>query len=421
MQKIFITIILLIIFIPRTFAQTFNLGRFSIAESRIQLGLNDFQIKHLDTDANSPVAALWIPSSVQWIRNDNNLLAPRAILKVIVKAQKNTVSINYQNKTILLSKNAGFLKTQIYIDLFTPETIYVYEGAKLIDKIVILPKPSKISKSKQLIDYSCSPYGLKIEGIDNEYLSVGCKMSRLGNMGHETPRLELTISATNLKLDNNAQPPYTLFLDDNSPVEINLKKSNENEADKTLRIQAQLPARLYRLKTSLGFGPYIYQAQEDTNIQKDSIAPSLMIYAKYDLTETASIKAFDALLYSKSFFNNSGLYFSYDLAQALDERVLVNALIGFQGLHYRYTTGSPTVFRVIYPQGFEILYKHAFIENYNLAYGMFLSTNSEKYTNAWFRYGKKNFLELNYITWGHEKSQIKMWGLSVGIPFFNAL
>ena len=113
MQKIFITIILLIIFIPRTFAQTFNLGRFSIAESRIQLGLNDFQIKHLDTDANSPVAVLWIPSSVQWIRNDNNLLAPRAILKVIVKAQKNTVSINYQNKTILLSKNAGFLKTQI--------------------------------------------------------------------------------------------------------------------------------------------------------------------------------------------------------------------------------------------------------------------------------------------------------------------
>ena len=76
---------------------------------------------------------------------------------------------------------------------------------------------------------------------------------------------------------------------------------------------------------------------------------------------------------------------------------------------------------MIYPQGFEILYKHAFIENYNLAYGMFLSTNSEKYTNAWFRYGKKNFLELNYITWGHEQSQIKMWGLSVGIPFFSAL
>jgi len=124
-------------------------------------------------------------------------------------------------------------------------------------------------------------------------------------------------------------------------------------------------------------------------------------------------------LYSRSYFNNSGLYFSYDLASAFDERVLINALLGFQGLHYRFKSGDKTVFRLIYPQGFEVIYKHAFKENYNLTYGMFLSTGNETYTNAWIRYGKKSFLEFNYINWGHQENEIKMWGLSVGIPFFN--
>ena len=145
-----------------------------------------------------------------------------------------------------------------------------------------------------------------------------------------------------------------------------------------------------------------------------------MIYGKFDLNDTSSFKVFDALLYSKSRFNNSGIYFSYDLADAFDGRILLNALLGFQGLHYRFNSTSPTEFRLLYPQGFEVVYKHAFVENYHATYGMFLSTSAEKYTNAWLRYGKKNFLELNYINWGHGTSSMKMWGLSIGIPFLSA-
>jgi hypothetical protein len=285
------------------------------------------------------------------------------------------------------------------------------------DKINILAHGVLKTRSKQLIDYSCSPFDLKIEGIDSEYLSVGCRIYRLGKLGSETPRLEITMSSTNLRTMSKAKPPFTIYLEDSSPVEIRLQGADQEI--KMLKLNAALPERLHRFKTAIGFGPYVYESKENLAIQKANLAPSFMIYGKLDLTDTASFKAFDALLYSKTFFNNSGLYFSYDLASAFDERVLINALLGFQGLHYRYTKNSPTVFRLIYPQGFEFIYKHAFIENYALTYGMFLSTSSESYLNGWIRYGKKNFLEINYIKWGYRDTQIKMIGLSLGIPFIG--
>ncbi len=396
------------------FAQTFNLGRFSIGESRVQVKLEDFFIHH-----DSPlVTSRWNPSSVQWIRNENNLLVPRALLKIYINKNQALVHLNYQNKAIIPVKKKNYVETEIYVDLFNPETIFVFEGKTLLDKIVVEAHAPKDALSKQLIDYSCLPYNLKLMGLDNEYLSVGCKMNRLGTLGSETPRLEITFSSTNIRTVNDTKPPFTVYLEDNSLVEMKVKGINEDE--KTIKLQALIPDRLYRLKTSFGFGPYIYESKQSSATQNANIAPSLMIYGKYDLNDTASFRAFDALLYSKTFFNNSGLYFSYDLASALDGRVFINALLGFQGLHYRYSKSDPTVFRLIYPQGFEVIYKHAFIENYNLIYGMFLSTNSESYTNAWLRYGKSNFLELNYIKWGHDKSEIKMWGLSFGIPLFGA-
>jgi hypothetical protein len=328
------------------------------------------------------------------------------------------VHIDYHNAIVIPVRNENFFTTQIYVDLFNPDTALVYSGMDLMDKIVIEARATLNARSKQLIDYSCAPYNLKLEGIDSEYLSIGCKMNRLGKFGSEYPRLEITLSSTNLRTMNDAKPPYTIFLEDNSPVELKMK--GVDQKIKTFHLEALIPKRLNRLKTSVGFGPYIYQSDFQNDKQLSNLAPSLMIYGKFDINETSSFKAFDALLYSKSRFNNSGLYFSYDLADAFDGRVLINALLGFQGLHYKYSNDTPTEFKLIYPQGFEVIYKHAFIENYHLTYGMFLSTSSESYTNAWIRYGKSSFLELNYINWGHDKSHIKMLGLSIGIPFFSA-
>lgn len=414
MEKKLIPYLFLLWFLPRNLAaQTFNLGRFSIAESRVLINFDEFVVSH-----NNPnVRAKWVPRSVQWIRNEKNLLVPRAILRILIKKNESTIHLSYQGKTIFPFKKEKLFVSQLYIDLFNADPVLVFDGNQLLEKIEIMTKVQKTASAKKLIDYSCSPYDLKIEGLDDEYLSVGCKMNHLGAMGKETPRLEINLSGTNLQTINHTKPPYTFYLEEKFPVEIKLKGAKEEM--RTLSIKAHLPEKLHRLKTALGLGPYIYQSKFDHAEQKGNIAPSVMIYGKFDLTETASFKAFDALLYSKTFFNNSGFYFSYDLASALDDRVLINALLGFQGIHYKYAVNSPTIFRLIYPQGFEVIYKHAFIENYNLTYGMFISTNAEKYTNAWLRYGKRSFLELNYFNWGHGNSQLKMWGVSVGFPFFS--
>lgn len=396
-------------------AQTFSIGKLSIGESRIKVELEDFLIKHTSKSINTK----WINNSVQWIRNETNMMYPRALLNVEDLAKNKKIYLKYQNKIILLGRNEESSGSNIYINLFSPEPILVFEEDRPIDTITIEAKSVVNARSKQLIDYSCAPYDLKIDGIDSEYLSVGCKMYRLGKFASERPRLEVTLSSTNLKTLSNEPSPFTLYLESSNHSEIEVMGSDQKK--KTLKIEALLPKELNRFKTSLGFGPYIYQSQYNTAVQNSNIAPSIMLYGKFDFNETTSLKGFDALLYSKTFFNNSGVYFSYDLAEILDGRVLINTLLGFQGLHFKYSPQTPTQFRLIYPQGFEVLYKHAFIQNYSLFYGMFFSTSAEQYTNTWIRYGKRGFIELNYINWGLGENKIKMWGLSIGIPFLSFL
>ncbi len=402
-----------------TYAQTFNIGKFSIGESKINLDLSDFNI-HIK---NSNVTANWVPDSVQWIRNENNLLLPRALMSIRVKNTLSDIHFEYKKMVIIPFKKADQLfESKIYVDLFTHSSISIFKGNDLLEKITIEAQAAKVVRSKQLIDYSCSPYNLNIDGIDSEYLSIGCKMNQIEVNGLSYPLLEMTLSTANLRTLNKSAPPYTLYIHNKSPIEIKL--IDLDESIKTMQIKASLPQRLYRLKTAFGLGPYLYQSEFKEEKQLSKLAPSIMFYAKYDLTETASIKAFDALIYSNIKFNNSGLYFSYDLATIFDGRILLNALLGLQGLHYKFSNLNKTEFQLIYPQGFEFIYKHAFIENYNLMYGMFLSSGAHPYINAWLRYGKRGFLELNFIDWGDHtnsnKPHIRMWGLSVGIPLFNA-
>jgi hypothetical protein len=409
-------LLILVTFSLQAYSQVFSIGRFSIGESRIPLNLNDFVIR---TQAKK-VKTNFITDSLQWIRNEDNLLVPRILLEIIIENSESNVYLLVDKKIVIPSRNGKLYSTKVYVDLFNPENIDLYFGDHLQGNIIIEARSSTSAKSKQLIDYSCSPYSLKIDGIDNEYISVGCKMNRLGKWYAQKPRLEITMSSTNLKTPSGNNPPYYFYLDSSSPLEIKLMDHDKNI--KALHIEAKIPSKLNRLHTALGLGPYLYKAVKNTDSTNTLLATSLMIYGKFDLTETASFKAFDALLYSKSLFNNSGMYFSYDLAEMFDNKIYINALIGFQGIHYNYDRkSSGTEFQILYPQGFEVLYKHAFgMENYNLFYGMFLSTSQQSYTNAWIRFGKASFLELNYIKWGLNTSRIQMWGLSVGIPFFNA-
>jgi hypothetical protein len=401
-------------------AQTLSFAKFSIGESRVKLNLNDFLIQHQN---GKSVSLKLRTETIQWIRNENNLLTPRALLEIKIKSDTPDVTISYLNKMIVpvsTLENKTELSTSVYVDLFNPGEVKISKNNTIFDIITIHSKKQNLKMTSQLIDYSCAPYRLQVTGVDNEFISVGCKMDKLGTFLHQTPKLEVTLSSTNLKSANNDFPPFNFYLTESSQTKMLVKDGN-NEL-KTIQIEATLPKRLHRMKMALGLGPYVYESSYQALSAKGQLAPSaIMLYGKFDFTDTSSIRAFDALLVGKSFFNNSGLYLSYDLAEAFDGRILMNTLLGFQGLHYNYSKEKPTEFNMIYPQGFEVIYKHAFgIQNYHLYYGMFLSTNSETYTNAWIRYGSKYFVELNYIDWGHGDSKMKMLGLSVGLPIFEA-
>ncbi|OUR97312.1 hypothetical protein A9Q84_13385 [Halobacteriovorax marinus] len=397
---------------------SFSFGPVEIGKARNSINLRDFKLTHR---RNGKVArARFVKGSVQWVRDENNLLSPRARVAIKVK-KKNDIFIKYKGSGIIPVDKLKHVYTEIYVNLFDPKVIEVFMGPKLIETITISAKKAKrknAQKSK-LIDYSCVPYSLDILGLEGEYYSIGCRLERTGQFGKERPRLIVKLEATNFTLPDGSGSPFTVFLKDNSPVYIPLV--NRRGMKTKVKITAKLPRRMHRLKTAFGFGPYFFDSSKGGKTENKTIAPAIMLYGKFDLYENSSLRFFDALMARGTIFNNSGLYFAYTIASVFDNRLTFVPLLGAQGLSFKFKGDDKFDHRFIYPQGFEVVYKHAFgLENYTMVYGMFLSTSSrEDYENLWLRMGKRWFLEINYIRWGRDDSKASMWGLSAGIPFFS--
>jgi hypothetical protein len=393
-----------------------SLGPVQIGESRIPINLDDFKI----TSTIKGVKARFAKRSVQWIRIRNNLLTPRARLKIIIKNDRPDLHFLYHGQAIIPGMKKGYATADLYVDLFNPEEIIVSKAGKRIGTIRIHASRRLKSTNLHLIDYSCSRYKLEIKGLKGEYLSLGCRMERIGRWGKEFPRLIVTWSSTNYRLQDGTLPPYMTVLRDSSPANIEVEDDSGNK--KIITIQAQLPKRLNRIKTAFGFGPYSFKSRIETSYRDPKVAPAIMLYGNLALSESTSIRGFDALVWQESTFNNIGLYFAYDLANIMDNRINITPLLGAQGLTFRYNDKYSFETDIIYPQGFEVVYRHPFgQENYLLVFGAFLSlssSSSTQYSNLWVRHGKRIFWELNYISWENNLRSATMWGLSVGIPLF---
>jgi len=360
--------------------------------------------------------ASYVTNQVYWERNEsNNALHPFVHLKV--EAQKN-FSLQYKDQFIQAytrdSDNAFFVADLFYqIDNDEKVKIKIINDSENYQLSV---DDQSLGKSEKLnIDYSCLPYHLKVlEEELSHYTSLSCKLNEVGSLLKRKPQLRVTLSGRTI------QRPSTEFqtsLLTSGSVDF----SNQLITSNKLKLSLSLPKKLSRLKTAFGFGPYLYYSRNEQQKKPNTWAPSFMLYAKIDLTEMSSIKAFDALVPSHTFFNNSGLYFSYDLAMLFDQRIIINTLLGFQGIHYKFNPQDKIFYQTIFPQGFEVIYKHAFgLENKNLIYGMFFSTGEDQYINSWIRFGGKVFYEINYIHWNYKGQHVSMAGLSVGLPFFEA-
>lgn len=396
-------------------------GQFTIGESRIPIDPKDFKIVVENFVSGPKISAGFVKDSFQWIRTNDNLLIPRARLGVRIFSTSTDIYIKYDEQNLLPVDKTKYLFSEFFIPLYSSKKIEIFKGKTKIASILILAQSNKSNKEKHYIDYSCSPYHLAITGIESEYFSIVCNMGRLGLMGSEKPLLKLIWASTNLTLPDGTSPPFTTFLTNEFPIKITM--INEKKENKLITITAQIPKELKRIKTALGFGPYSLVLKEDGSYTKKSTAPALMLYGKFDLLKNSSFRFFDAIVANKGLFNHLGIYFAYELASIYDNRFQIIPLLGLQAITYKFDSSTKSYNQLIYPQGFEAVYQHAFgLENYSLIYGMFLSTETDvTYKNLWVRFGKKTFYEVNYIEWSFENRSVKTWGLSVGLPFMSFL
>lgn len=399
-----------LIFAQNDFSISF--GQVSIGEKRIQIDLKNFKLVAQKRTKN--IRTRVIRNSTQWVRTKDNLLAPRAMTSISVKSNKN-IYFRYVDKNIIPQGNK-IKSTKLYVNIYDPKPIEVYEDGKKINTLVLRSNIKLKNKSGHLIDYSCSPYNLKINGLDDQYLSVGCRRQIIGKMGSERNQLIVTLATSNFHLKSGHESPYTIIL--TNPSETHLELENSKGEKRIVEVSARFSKYAHRLKTAIGFGPYYFKSRFEEDESKSEIAPAFMLYGKWELSQTTSFRIFDALIARDSIFNNGGLYFAYDLARVFDNRIKIVPLLGFQILTHTHSKDTGSVTKIIYPQGFEATFSHVFgIENFHVIYGMFLSTDDqEAYSNSWIRWGKKYFWELNYIHWGRSGREATMWGLSVGIP-----
>ena len=391
-----------------------TLGPVVIGEDRVPLSLNQV---HVETDIPQLIAeAKFIEKSVQWVRLDSVLLVPRARFQLTLKVDPKDVILQYEGKSFVAQDKNGQASIEVFVPLFFPGSIDVVIKGEHQGSIGFTVDGRGKTK-KQVIDYSCASVDLQFTGIENEYLSAGCYMSRHGNFGDEKGTLEVRWASPNYTLLDGSSPPYVMTLQPNMPSRFTVK--DRNGVQRVIEVKANVPEHLPRIRTALGLGPYLLSSREGNDESPGLLAPAAMIYGKFDLTDSTSIRFFEAYFQQETLFNNFGFYYAYDVGAAFDKRILLSLNLGFQGVQFRHKTKGKLDNMIIFPQGIEMVYRHAFgMQNYNLVFGTFLPTSmQEDYRNVWLRFGKRTFAEWNYLSWRRKDRFVQAWGISVGFPF----
>ena len=416
-MKIFLLIYLLIhsqVFAQREKVDPISFGSVSLAEDRMPLKLDAFLIKN---SGRVFLKAKLLDHSLQWVRLDQVLLVPRALLSISFSAEANqNYSFSYGNEKVipLYDEASGSYRTTMFISLFESIPLKLFLDSEEVSTLRVLPT-SRASEASELIDYSCAPYEVMISGVEDDLVSVGCKIQRTGRFGEEKPYLEVLFTSASYRLKDDSAPPYIVVFNESGKASARL--INHDGKEETLTIKAKVPKHLPRLRLAMGFGPYTLYTKNDGQ-RKNQIAPTVMLYGNLALNQSSSFRFFDSYSKNVSTFHNWGTYFAWDLARFCDERCQLTSLIGAQGVDFRFNSNDRTDSDIIYPQGFEFVYMHPFGKlNYKLSYGMFTSLGADyDYQNLWLRYGKSWFWELNFIEWGFEDRSASMFGISVGFP-----
>lgn len=363
-----------------------------------------------------------LKDSVVWFRTDDLIMEPKIRLKISTSSHSN-LNLKYKQQNIYFQKDTNQVFTELYYNLFDRDKIEVFHQKKSLGFINI-NKASNIKTENIVTDYSCQKYNLTIDGIKNEYFSVGCKTIKLGKMGQEKRLVKVYWKSPSFESESISIAHFT----SKAPVIIETKDKDGNF--KKIIIRGNIQERFKRLNIAYGLGPYAFDttfkgqhSDRNTNSFDVPIAPALMLYFNYHLTDDDSIRGFNAVVFKDSVFNNMGAYYAKNIFYLDNKQFALTTLIGVQHLYLDFNGSKNIVNKPIFPQGIEIDYKNAFgLNGYTLGAGAFISpSDSYDYQNLWVRFGKNIFWELNYIYWGEDEFSAKMYGLSAGFFFGSFL
>lgn len=369
-----------------------------------------------------PVEAAWVAGSVRWLRAKDGLPVPRARLRVAVKAAPERLLLLWRGRAVQFQGGPEGSDAEIFIPLLDGGEAVLEVDGKASSRVAITARPASAGDpaSRHAIDHRCSPYAVKVSGLDDAYLSMTCRMIPVGRFGSEEALLEVRWAAAGVTLPGGAAPPLTADLRDGRPARATLV--GPDGKSRVVELSASVPARLHRMRLAWGAGPYNLSS---SGASGNGVAGSVMLYGNFRLRteDNLSLRAFEAAAgqspRNTSFFNNLGLYFAYDAVRALDTRLRLTVLLGAQTVTFAPNgLARKTYNEVIAPQGFEVSYPDAFgFRNKTLSGGLFLQPGtSKRYQNLWVRYGGRWFGELNYLSWRADSRFATMWGVSVGAP-----
>jgi hypothetical protein len=307
---------------------------------------------------------------MQWVRLNEVLLMPRAKLKIDLVGTSQDFHLRYLNRSFLFQQKGDRVYAEVWVSLFRPEPIEIFQRGKMFEVINVETTKKNAQASTTLIDYSCAPWHLELSGLENDYVSVGCKMHRSGKIGSEVPQLEIYWTSSSYRLLDLSSPPYVALVTTSEPISFTV--TNHQQELKIVTITTKLPHRMPRLRLGFGLGPHQFNSKAEERPERREFTGSYFLYGNLYLAEGISLRAFNAYTKTSAMFNNAGLYYATDIAQLLDKRLTVTTLLGAQILTYD-TVRDQRYNEAIYPQGGEFIWHHPFgLKNYRLTGGLFV-------------------------------------------------
>jgi hypothetical protein len=406
--------------------------------------VRDFQFTWRGDEPDA-VRGTLLDDSVEWTRPVEELVLPRARARIEIAGGADSAFASYAGALYPFSRNAkGIwvvdLAVALLVDPSEPVTVeYIKANKKFLGALSLERREHSVSPKQRVhLDPTCSRFIRRATahgGTGSDWLSIGCRrvIYRASTQVRQSVELHaFWDNARNVRVDGvaieNAQSASRELVLRLNPEAKRLELRAEPDMVVTLEYAA--PSRAHGAMIELGIGPNVHHwlGVLDNPIAgtlRDPfyvLSPLAVMNLSYEISDTLRLISFNAVNLNRRWDADLGFYVNYEAMRVLDRRFTVNLLIGAHAVSFMTADGYVLKFGA--PQGTEVIFRDAFVRNFDLSLGGFLypEISNKSYYNVYLRYGTPNlFGEINVIEWSEPlKSGViastKSLGLTVGFP-----